>query len=56
MSAVDEVARSDALGDGVIRDVEPGWHLEHLDMGRRGDAERLIRDQRQRDSHRSAAR
>src|SRR6267142_315258 len=34
----------------MIRDVEPGWYLEHLNMGRRGDTERLIRDQRQNDA------
>jgi hypothetical protein len=45
----DEVARLDALVDDVISHVEPGWHLEHLNMGRRGDVERLIRDQCQRD-------
>jgi hypothetical protein len=32
----DQVARLDVLGDGVICDVKPGWHLEHLNMGRRG--------------------
>jgi len=46
----DQVARLDVLGDGVIRDVKPGWHLEHLNMRRRGDTERLIRHQRQRDA------
>jgi hypothetical protein len=33
----DQVARSDVLGDGMIHDVEPGWHLEHLNMGRRDE-------------------
>jgi len=46
----DQVTRSDVLGDGMIRNVEPGRHLEHLHMGRRGDVERLIRDPCQRDA------
>jgi hypothetical protein len=36
--------------DGMVRDVEPSRHLEHLNRGRRGNAERVIRHQRQRDS------